>query len=265
MEKWRPSGSESSFVLNQLWERSILDGVKRRYTTLAQRLGAEDRQRLEAHLERIRELELRVSRIACTGPLQVDTSDYDPEASKRQDYLGFPKDPVTDAAIPKVGKLMMDMLVTALSCDLTSVATFMWGDTESAHTFPWLDLHERLHFYMSDGGYHPAELTTIFTWYAEQHAYLLEQLAQVPGPSGSLLDDSVVFFGSNVSHPPEHTRVDMAFFLAGHGGGLKAGRFLDFNHASHNDLLVSLCNLCGDDRQTFGDPRYCTGPLPGLI
>lgn len=248
----------------QAWERSILDGVRRRYSTLSQRLGAEDRMRLEAHLEMIRELEQGVGAMACAGPELIDTSDYDPAAGLLSDDIGSVRDPATDAAIPKVGKLMMDMLVMALSCDITSVATLMWSDTEAKHTFPWLGLDEHLHYYMNDGGYHPEELTTIFTWYSQQHAYLIEALAAAPGPNGSLLEDTVLFFGSQLQNPASHEKTDMPFLLAGQGGGLKTGRWLQFDHPSHNDLLVSLCNLCGDDRQSFGEEEFCSGPLGGL-
>ena len=246
------------------WQRSMLDGVMRRYGTLSQRLGAADRQRLEQHLERIRELEQRIGSLGCTGPTLIDTSDYNPTAGLVQENGYSLPNPVTDAAIPKVGKLMMDMLVMALSCNRTSVATLLWSDTEAAHTLPWLGLNEDMSFYMNDGGYHPAEMTTIFTWYSEQHAYLIESLAQTPGQNGSLLEETVLFFGSNVSHPATHSHVDMPFLLAGQGGGLKTGRWVRYDHPSHNDLLVSLCNLCGDPRQTFGNRDFCTGPLGGL-
>jgi hypothetical protein len=254
----RPESSE------QRWERSILDGVMRRYTTLSQRLGAEDRQRLEQHLERLRQLEQNIGAMACSPPPPLDPSDYDPAAGLLSDDSGTVRDLATDGAIPKVGKLMMDMLIAALSCNLTSVGSLMWSDTEAKHTFPWLGLKEHLHFYMNDGGYHPEELTTIFKWYSQQHAYLIEQLAQTPGQSGSLLDETVLFFGSQLQHPATHDKKDMPFLLAGHGGGLKTGRWVRYDHPSHNDLLVSLCNLCGDARQTFGDAQDCTGPLGGL-
>jgi hypothetical protein len=257
-------GSPLGESAEQAWQRSILDSVKGRYTTLSQRLGAADRQRLEQHLDRIRELEQHAGSLYCTPPVLIDTSDYDPAAALPEGNGPSLPDPVTDAAIPKVGKLMMDMLVMALSCNSTSVATLLWSDTEAAHTLPWLGLHEEIRFYMNDGGYHAAEMTTICTWYSEQHAYLIESLAQTPGQSGSLLEETVLFFGSNLAHPATHSKVDMPFLLAGQGGGLKTGRWVRYDHPSHNDLLVSLCNLCGDPRQTFGDPDFCTGPLGGL-
>lgn len=249
----------------QAWDKSILDAVDRRYSKLSQRLGAADRQRLEEHLTRIRSLEQRLTEtVACTPPALVDTSDYVPTAGLSSSDTGLPVDAATDAAIPKVGKLMLDMLVMALACDLTSVATLMWSDTEARHTFPWLGLNEQLPCYMNDCGYQPEPLTTIFSWYASQHAYLLEQLAQTPTQSGSLLDESVVFIGSNLQNPATHAKTDMPFLLAGSGGGLRGNRWLQYPHRSHNDLLVSILNLCGDPRTSFGTETFCTGPLGGL-
>jgi hypothetical protein len=246
------------------WDKSILDAVGRRYAKLAQRLGATDRQRLEHHLTQVREMELGLAEAGrCKPPALVDTSDYDPASGLTSSDDGSVRDLPTDAAIPKVGKLMLDMLVMALSCDITSVATLMWSDTEAKHTFPWLGLSEHLHFYMNDGGYQPEALTKIFTWYATQHAYLIDQLAHTPSRTGTLLDETLVFFGSHLQHPATHAKTDMPYVLAG-GGGLHSGRWLRKDHASHNDLLVSLFNLCGDDRTTFGTAQYCSGPLAGL-
>jgi len=105
----------------------------------------------------------------------------------------------------------------------------------------------------------------IDTWYAQQHTYLLQQLAAVDRGGHSLLDESVVFFGSEIQDPPSHGKTNMPFLLAGGGGGLRAGRWLKFNGRSHNDLLVSILNLFGDARTSFGDPRFCAGALPGLV
>jgi hypothetical protein len=81
----------------------------------------------------------------------------------------------------------------------------------------------------------------------------------------SLLDESVVFFGSELADPPSHRKESMPFLLAGGGGGLRAGRWLQYDGASHNDLLVAILNLFGDERTTFGGESYCTGALPNLV
>jgi hypothetical protein len=244
--------------------KSILDHVDRQYVRVAARLGASDRAKLDQHLTKLREIEQALERdgasaqSACAAPPLVDTSDYNPR-------LGEAITASTDAAIPKVGKLMMDMIVMALACDITAVAALQWTDTEAKHTFPWLNLREHHHFYQHDGGFRPNECAAIGTWYCEQHAYLLSAMAKVDMGGHSLLDESVVFFGSELQAPSSHAKNDMPFLLAGGGGGLRGGRWLRYNGASHNDLLVSILNLFGDTRQSFGEARFCSGPLPNLI
>jgi hypothetical protein len=253
--------------------KSILDYVDKRYAALSARLGAGDRQKIDQHLTKIREMEASLAMPtgggspapagACKAPAKVDTSDYNPRSGLNSDDTGSIVDSKTDAAIPKVGKYMMDMLVTALACDMTAVATLQWCDTEAKHTFPWLGLKDHHHFYQHDGGFKPLECEKIDTWYSQQHLYLLQQLDAVDMGGHSLLDESVVFFGSEIQDPPSHGKTNMPFVLAG-GGGMKTGRWLRYQSLSHNNLLVSILNLFGDPRQTFGDAKYCTGPLPNI-
>ncbi|WP_437318224.1 DUF1552 domain-containing protein [Sorangium sp. So ce385] len=250
-------------------KRSILDFLDRRYAALSARLGAADRQKIDQHLTKIREIEMSLSNLpattsACQPPDLVDTSDYNPSAGLNSDDPGSIKDTSTDAAIPKVGKLMMDMLVMALACDITAVGTLQWSDTEAKYTLPWLNLTEHHHFYQEMGGFRPTECELIYTWYSEQHLYLLQEMEKVDMGGHSLLDESVVFFGSEISHPPTHAKTNMPFLLAGGGGGLRTGRWVRYPSLPHNNLLVSILNLFGDTRTTFGDPRYCTGPLTNL-
>lgn len=251
-------------------KQSILDFLDRRYEGTALRLSATDRAKLEQHLTHIRELEKSLATIApgqdeCTVPQVVDTSTYNPTSGKNSSDDGSLKDSASDAAIPDVGRYFMDMIVAALACDLTGVATLQWTDTEAKHTFPWLQLSEHHHFYQHDGGFRPNECERIARWYSEQHAYLLSALAQVDMGGHTLLDETVVFFGSELQDPPSHAKNNMPFLLAGNGGGLVTNRYLRYSGASHNDLLLGILRLFGDERQTFGDARYCTGVLPGLI
>jgi len=247
------------------WDRSILDSVMARYVSLRTRLGAVDRARLDAHLEQLRALEQRLSDVArCAAPIEVDTTGYNPASGLDSDDAGSIRDIPTDTMIPTVGRFMTDMLVMALACDLTAVGTLQWSDCEAKHTFPWLGLSEHHHFYMTDGGYRPAELELISTWYSEQHAYLIRRMSEVDMGGHSLLDESIVFVGSNVQDTALHTKANMPFLLAGNGGGLRTGRYLVHDHPSHNDLLSRIANFFGDPRTTFGDPSYCSAPLATL-
>jgi len=80
----------------------------------------------------------------------------------------------------------------------------------------------------------------------------------------TLLDESVVLFGSELQDPPLHKKGNMPFLLAGQGGGLRGGRWVKYNNLPHNNMLVSILNLFGDTRTTFGDPKFCSGPLSNL-
>ena len=65
---------------------------------------------------------------------------------------------------------------------------------------------------------------------------------------------------------PTHQKTNLPLLLAGRGGGLRPGRWVQYSgDLSHNNLLVSVLNLFGDTRQTFGDPKHCTGPLSNIV
>jgi Protein of unknown function (DUF1552) len=263
-----PGGSDSTAQMLAR-KQSILDFVGRRYDGLSQRVSVSDRSKIEQHLEHVRDLERSLSSIvvpdaSCRAPTVVDTSDYNPASGKNADNDGAVRDTRSDAAIPKVGKYFMDMIVMAMACDITAVATLQWSDTEAKHTFPWLNLSEHHHFYQHDGNFRPDECALIGRWYAEQHAYLVSQMKSVQVGEGTLLDESVLFFGSELQDPPSHAKNSMPFLLAGNGGGLQTNRYLRYSGESHNDLLLSILRLFGDERPTFGDPRYCGGVLSAI-
>ncbi|MES1205378.1 MAG: DUF1552 domain-containing protein [Pseudomonadota bacterium] len=251
-------------------KKSILDFVDKKYVALSARLGAADKAKLDQHLEKLREIEKGINTMpspgtsTCAAPAKVDTTGYNPRTGLMADPTGDVKDIATDTLIPKVGTYMMDMLVMALACDVTAVATLQWSDTEAKHTFPWLNLSEHHHFYQHDGGFKPAECEKISTWYSEMHAYLLKAMDAVDMGGHTLLDESVVLFGSELQEPPTHLKGNMPFMLAGAGGGLRGGRWVKYNGLSHNNMLVSILNLFGDTRTTFGDAKYCTGALTGI-
>ncbi len=250
--------------------KSVLDYVDKRYVALSAKLGAADKAKLDNHLTKLRDIERSlqtggVTTSACEIPVKQDTTGYNPKTGLMSADDGAIKDEKSDAMIPAVGKFMMDMMVMAFACDLTAVGSFQWTDTEAKHTFPWLNLKNHHHFYQHDGGFQPNQCEQIAKWYSENHAYLLNAMSEVEmAPGKTLLDESVVFFGSELAHPPTHDKKNMPFILAGGGGGLKGGRVLDFGGKAHNNLLVSILNLFGDMRTSYGHAEYNSGPLQGL-
>ncbi|MBL8958103.1 MAG: DUF1552 domain-containing protein [Myxococcaceae bacterium] len=245
-------------------KKSVLDYTDKRYAALSNQLGVDDKRRLDQHLTEIRRLETRLDQLppvvpTCVAPARVDTAGYNPG-------LGTTMSLTTDQQIPAVGTFMMDMMVMAFACDLTAVGHFQWTDTEAKHTYPWLGLNEHLHFYEHDGGFQPVQLTQVYTWYHRQHAYLLNKMKGIEmAPGRTLLDESVVFFGSELQDPPSHDKRNMPFLLAGGGGGLRGGRWLRYgNDLSHNNLLVAILNLFGDMRTSLGPAQYNTTRITNL-
>ncbi|MES1186889.1 MAG: DUF1552 domain-containing protein, partial [Myxococcales bacterium] len=265
-----PGGNTGMADARIAHRKSVLDYVDKRYVDLSKRLGAADKAKLENHLTKLRDIEGAlttgvVSTSTCKAPTKVDTKGYNPTTGLMSGNAGEIVDQDSDAMIPTVGKFMMDMMVMAFACNLTSVGHFQWTDTEAKHTFPWLNLSNHHHFYQHDGGFQPVQCQQIATWYSQMHSYLLTAMDAVESAPGvTLLDESVVFFGSELGHPPTHEKKSVPFMLAGGGGGLKGGRMIDFGGKSHNNLLVSILNLFGDTRTSYGHPEFNSGALTGL-
>jgi hypothetical protein len=262
------------------WDRSILDGVKDDYDRTIARLGGEDRMKLEAHLTVIREIELGLEQTVsdtCTVPTGVDPTPgfYDDpiaDGISRGEVDGGNDAITTGAKVPLKGKVMTDLLVAALACDLTRVGTMQWSDGEAKFMLGFLEddsgmaLRDHHHGYQHDRGFQPQALELIYHFYAENLAYLLSKLDAVQESNGSLLDNSLVLAVSEIQMPETHGQDNMPFILAGGAGGeLSTGRWLDLPSQPHNNLLVSVLNLFGLPDTTFGHPDYCTGPVSGLL
>jgi hypothetical protein len=242
--------------------QTVLGLVREELGDARLRVGGEDRQKLDAHLESVQDIERRLA-----GPAPGGGTGCSPPSLQQ----GF--DPQLAEQMPLVGQLQMDLLASAFACDLTRIATLQWTHAESDHSFPFLGI-EQFHHTMSHAGDSDAaaqeNLTQINTWYAEQLAYLLGKLASYPEGEGTLLDNTVVLWCNEVGKGNNHEHRDLPFLLAGScGGHFATGRFLDYQASGaaghpHNDLLVSLANAMGTADTTFGDPEHCTGPLPGL-
>jgi hypothetical protein len=252
--------------------KSVLDFVHKSYDALSLKVGASDKARLEEHLSKIRDIEVGLDKTvpmggACKAPTLIDTSKYDHAAGLNMttDEDSVQQSAITtDELIPDVGKLMMDMMVMAFACNITAVGSFQWSDTEAKHTFPWLNLTEHHHFYQHDGGFQAGPCEKIATWYSQMHQYLLSAMDAIDMGGHTLLDESVVFFGSELAHPPDHTSTSIPLIVAGGGGGLKGGRHLKYGGRPHNDLLVGILHLFGDERATYGHPQFNTAPITNL-
>jgi hypothetical protein len=241
----------------RLQRQSVLDYVKQDIASLNARLPSADRPKLEAHLSAIQTVEKKLDPKGQLGAFCAATP------------LGQKLDPLATANFPAIGELMMDMAVLALACDTTRVVGLQWSKSVSGTQFSWLDIAEGHHDLSHEGNDNAgaiAKLTKINTWYAGQLAYLLQKLSEIPEGDGTLLDNSVVLWCNELGRGNSHTRKKVPWVLAGGAGGsLQTGRYLKYPDGTpHNRLHVSLCNAFGIQTDTFGNPQFGTGPLPGL-
>lgn len=236
--------------------RSVLDAVSADFGALYAKVGAEDRAKLEQHATSIRNLEQRLEAIATIPECQ-------PETPMAVD------DPLSEAHFGQIARAQVDMLVSALACDLTRFSSMQCSTSVNAlrFTFEGLDRHQGHSLSHAGDGNDLMQPTweRHLMWYSELLAYLLARLDAVPEGDGTLLDHTLVLTVNELSRGNNHSLEDIPFMLIGGGGGLKGGRHLTYRNASHNDLLVSVMQLMGLEVSTFGHPDFCTGPLTGLI
>jgi hypothetical protein len=171
-----------------------------------------------------------------------------------------PGDPVDFAAQVRA---MSDLIVMALQCDRTRVISFMQLNAGSNQTYPWLGVFDGHHQISHHQGLEAnfALLRIIDNWEIEQFAYLLQQLASVQEPEGSLLDSSLVFFSSEIEDGDAHRHTNLPILLAGRGGGaVQPGQHIRFSGSPPlANLFLTLLRAFGIQDATFGDDG--TAPL----
>lgn len=216
--------------------KSSLDHARRDLELVKQRVSARERMRLEGHLASIRSIERRIqgeegNAMMCEAP-DMDT---------RIDFNA-------NDNFPAVGKLQMDMLVNAMSCDMTRVATLQFSRSVSQTQFNWIGISDKHHDMSHKGDDDNAtqeKLIKINRWYAEQMAYLVQKLKDHKEGDGTMLDNTVVVWVNELSKGNNHSRNNLPFVLAGNCGGFfKTGEYMQIDKP-HNHLLVSICQAMG--------------------
>jgi hypothetical protein len=238
--------------------KSILDRVMPRYQALSARLGAADRDKVELHLASIREVETRLG-----GKAGVEGT------SCAKPTLGAVLDHNANDNTPTIARLQIDQLVMAMACDLTRVGSLEFNGATSGLRYTWEGItdghHDLSHKGDSDVDAR-AKLLKIDRWNVQQFVYLVQKLAAVKEGAGTLLDNSIVVWTSELAKGNSHAPYDKPYLIAGRGGGaIRPGRWMAVSgEVPHGNLLVTLMNAMGLPATTFGHPDHCTGALAGL-
>jgi hypothetical protein len=222
---------------------SLLDSVLADAASLGRTLPADDRTRLDRHLEDVREVERR---IALAG-------------QKVGDDLAVPEKP---AGVPddfeQHAKLMFDLLALAWAADLTRVGTLMIAKEVSNAVYPASGINEPFHNLS-----HHSEVPANIERYARLNAYhtsttlayFLGKLRDTPDGGGTLLDHSLVLYGSGMSNSNQHDHDPLPAVLAGSASGVLAGgRHVRAGTGTpFANLLVALLDKLGVEAESFGD------------
>jgi hypothetical protein len=245
------------------YQKSVLDLVLGELGTLQSKVSAADRLKMQAHSQSIRDLE--VSLQASTSPTTRGCMAPILSTNATPNLGGVPD-------LPLQLQQQMDIMVAALACNLTRVGSIQvsFGDNDNLFPYKWLGIqtghHSLTHMSPADNVNMP--LTQIYTWYSQQFLYFLKKLDSVAEGSGTMLDNTLVVWGTELGTYLNHMSWPLPVIVAGLSGRLKAGQYMNFGSSfvQHNRLLVSVCNAMGLPSVTkFGSMDIGSGPLPGLF
>ena len=245
-------GSEELRAKKALYRKSILDLVANDASKLKAKLGQTDRQKIDEYFTSVRELETRIAQAEKAA------------AEQRPD---FDVPDQTPGDLTQHIRLMYDMMVLAFQTDTTRIATFMLGNAGSNRAYKMVGVnggHHHLSHHRDDGG-KIADLQKVDEYLVKQFGYFLERLKSVKEPTGTLLDNSMIVYGSGLSDGNRHSHHDLPIILAGRGGGtINPGRHVKYeNETPLNNLFVSILQRAGADVQTFGDSTGVVKTLEG--
>lgn len=248
---------------------SVIDGVLADMKRLQGQLGSIEKDKLDLHLQSLREIEKRIKNpemagASCQSP-SIDIGDV--TAQNLEDSEKF----------PTVLKAQIDLMVLAMACGLTKVGTLQCSQHTSdlvMSRFPGTEMYDptfdmRSHqasHYGASHDYQKREFKAFVAqvrWWVSQFDYLLGRLASLPEDGGTMLDHSLILLCTEICDGNTHLHDNMPFVLAGRGGGLTTGRLLDYGGRRHADLLLSIGNAMGMSMSSFGDAS--SGPLDGLF
>lgn len=241
-------------------EASIIDHVLEDAQALRARGSGADRRKLDEFLASVRDVEKRINRNL--NPSDPD-ADWKPlvEPQLYRPEAGVP--PTRDEHL----RQMLDLIVLAFQTNTTRVATFMMAHGFSRQNFTFLEGVSGDHHSISHHKESP-ELTEPYTivsrWYVSQLVYLVEKLKSIPERNGkSLLDNTMVLYGSALKNGNGHTTQNLPILLAGRGGGkLNPGRRIVLPEETPiTNLHLTLARNMGVEAERF---NTSTGPVTDL-
>ena len=219
-------------------DRSVLDSVTEEVRRLLGGLGPNDRGKLSEYLDGIRDVEHRIRKA---------------EENSSRETLVMDRPAGIPATYDEHAKLMADLQVLAFQSDLTRVTTFLMAREKSERAYREIGMEEG-HHALSHHDDNPAmveKVAQIDLYHTRLFAYFLEKLRSTPDGDGSLLDHSMILYGSSLSDGSRHNPTNLPLLVA---GGVKGGRHLKYtNSPPVTNLYLTLLDLLGVPVEQFGN------------
>jgi hypothetical protein len=250
-ERLFSAGADSARAKAKARTRSILDAVKDEVTDLNGKLGAGDKRKLDEYVTSVRELEQRMDRAEKLPPVKAPADFAKPE--------GIP------ATYEEHLKLMYDLMALAFQADVTRVSTFLISNEGSNKPYPFIGISEGHHELSHHGNdaKKKEKIREINTFHTKQLAYFLKKLKSIREGDGTLLDHTMIAYGSGNSDGNAHNHDDLPILLAGSGcGTIKQGRHIRYEkNTPLNNLWIAMLDRLNINVKKVGDS---TGALSGL-
>jgi hypothetical protein len=225
---------------------SLLDYVQESSKSLSRNLDASDRVLVNDYLESVREVEKRVQKLSA----KADSLGNLPNAP-----LGAPDD------FGELLDIQFEMIALAFQTGQTRIATMRMVKEASMRTYPVVNVDEAFHP-LSHHGEDPdkfARLVRIQAYHTDRINRFAKRLASIKEGAGSVLDNSIILYGSNMANSDLHNNNPLPQLLLGKGGGIKGGQHLAMpKDTPHASLLLTMVQRAGVNLEKFSDS---TGPL----
>ena len=233
---------------------SILDFVGEDAQRLKNRLGLSDQRKLDEYLTSVRDIETRLARVE-------QSTEADSKGPSYPRPTGIPKD------LTEHIRLMFDLMALAFQGDVTRVSTFMYANEGSTKPYPFIGVpegHHDLSHHAGDKKKHE-KIQKINTFHIEQFAYFLDKLASIREGEGTVLDHSMIVYGSGISDGNRHNHDDLPILVAGKANGtIKTGRHIVYpNKTPLNNLYLSLLDRLEAKIPVLGDSNGRLNSLEG--
>jgi hypothetical protein len=249
------------------WKGSILDLVMDDAQELKRNLGRADQDKLSEYLESIRSVEKRISNDTNKEKFAANiTADIRKELIRVNQNIDEYVEVYGGVDVTEKTRLMMDIMALAFWSDASRVTTFMFGNSVSNRNFSFIDGVHGNHHSISHHMDKPdtlEEYIRITAWHTEQYAYFLNKLKSIREGDGTLLDNSMVLFTSDLRDGNRHSPRNLPIILAGKGGGkIRTGQNLIFEKDTPlANLYLTMLHSMNIQEKGFGDS---TGTLSSI-